>query len=774
LRTLPILLICIVIAASGFAVGTSDHGPHDPCDSYGDCIAYSISPSIHSNPDGTYYPGDVFTFNLATTEGPNTTGYSASWSFDPSEFSRSGETFSITGNKTGTFSISATVSFDVDVNGTVIVSKLTATESVRVIQLVLSVSYGMVNVTDPMTGLFLRNPDGSFYHNDSFCVQWSASFKFSSSRDDIFVNATGSLAAYLTEVSANSTGKSGMICYSIRLDAPYHNSTLIVNFGAFNWMNVSIGHSSGPVPFAVVRYSPMFASFTYMEYNAEIVNGANSSSYQRPFATLIRYGGNAPSYNYTGDANTEPFLAGNSTGERALINNYTFVTEGFNPVFYENQGSPFRFGFNDDGRVEVNITSTNKTTTALVDWGHRVVKYYFSAPVSDFRKLAPFGIEYLNVTERVYSRDFAGGTYDVVNSSYRYEPIFYDGYLVFHALDQHGNPDPNVNVTVTVLNPNPLGSYLTRKVVSIFGNDSQVLKSFRKDLYAANATAEVLKPRLARDGTWEFAVNQTNLGMEGEPPSAVQVTVNGHGTIFVYSFSNAFSLYVISSLPVQSGSRLIDWQNIAAYTFGQNVQFRSMPLTFNFSTPTLFLSWSGLPEWSGAFLPPVYEPGTYSLYYPFLYGMNNTVVVNLEGGGAAATSTAQGASVYTTIYINQPSGGARSFWVRDGNGTRGALLFSAPLLDNLGPPAPSGFEGATTFAWPPDRNGTVTLGIVNSFGVSVPIGYYQAMVHAVKGPSFDDTLLLGFLLIAAGFVLLGKAINRGSEGREAEPDDSTQ
>jgi hypothetical protein len=757
----------MVIATSGFGLGASNHGPHDPCDSYGDCITYSISPSTHSNPDGTYYPGDVFTFNLAVTAGPNTTGYSTSWSFDSGEFSMSGETFSITGNKTGTFSVSATVSFDVDVNGTVIVSKLTATESVRVIQLVLSVSYGMVNATDPTTGFVLRNPDGSFFHNDSFCVQWSASFEFSGARDDIFVNATGSLPAYLAEVSANSTGRSGTICYSIRLDAPYHNSTLIVNFNAFNWVNVSIAHSPGPVPFAVVRYSPKFASFTYMEYNAEIADGANASSYERPFATLIRYGGNAPGYNYSGDSNTAPFLAGNSTGERALINNYTFVTDGFNPVFYENQASPFRFGFNDDGQVQVNITSTNKTTSALMDWGHRVVKYYFSAPASDFRKLAPIGIEYLNVTERLYSRNFAGGDYDVVNSSYRYEPVFYDGYLVFHALDRYGDPDPNVNVTVTVLNPNPLGSYLTRKVVSTFGNDSQVLRSFRKDLYVANATAEVLRPLLARDGTWEFAINQTNLEMEGEPPSAVQVTVIGHGSTFTYFFSNAFSLYVIPGLPVQSGSGVFDWRNVTVYTFGQSLQFGSMPLTFNFSTPTQFLSWSGPPDWNGAFLPPAAEPGSYSLYYPFLYGRNNSVVVNLVGGGASAASTAQGASVYTTIYLNPPSGGAREFWVRDGNGTGGPLLFSAQLLDNMGPPAPSGFEGGVTFVWAPDRNGTVTLGIVNAFGVSVPIGYYDAMVHAVKGPNFDDTLLLVFLLVAAGFVLLGKASHRHDVKKEA-------
>ena len=214
---------------------------------------------------------------------------------------------------------------------------------------------------------------------------------------------------------------------------------------------------------------------------------------------------------------------------------------------------------------------------------------------------------------------------------------------------------------------------------------------------------------------------------------------------------------------MQSNSTVLEWQNVTGYTFGETVQFRSIPLTFNFSDPTQYLSWSGPPTWDGSFLPSEAEPGGYSLYYPFLYGGNHTVVVNLIGGGASASSVGHGASVFTTIDIGVASGGAQSFWVRDGHGTNGRLLFSSPLLDNMGPPAPPGFEGAETFAWSPDTNGTVTLGIVNAYGVSVPIGYYQATVHSAGGPTFNDTLLFVFLGIAAGFVLLGVAIQRHVE-----------
>ncbi|MDG7016365.1 MAG: hypothetical protein JRM82_03215, partial [Nitrososphaerota archaeon] len=128
----------------------------------------------------------------------------------------------------------------------------------------------------------------------------------------------------------------------------------------------------------------------------------------------------------------------------------------------------------------------------------------------------------------------------------------------------------------------------------------------------------------------------------------------------------------------------------------------------------------------------------------------------------------QGASVYTTIDVGAMSGGAQSFWVREGYGTSGRLLFSSPLLDNMGPPAPSGFEGVETFAWSPDTNGTVTLGIVNAYGVSVPIGHYQAQVQPTKVPTTDNTLILVFLSMAACFVLVGKAIHRHSIERETQ------
>ena len=756
MRALLVLLLCIVVADSLIGIGVAGSRPHDPCDSYGDCISGSIH-YIRSNPDSTLYPGDSFTFPISVTPGQNTTVASLSWSYDRSVFDRSGVSFLVAGNVTGTFPISASVTFAAN-SSQPFNSTLSLTGSVTVIQLVISQHAELVNMTGP-GGLSMRNPDGTFYRNDSFCVKWSASFQFSSGRTDILVNVSGSLPAFLRETSSNYTGntpgREGYACFAVALDSPYSNNTLPLSFNAVDWQGMSIAHVVEKVPFAVVQYSPMFSKFTYTDYNS-----APSDAYQKPFVTLVRYGGNRPGYSYAGNVNTAPFMATNSTGERALIDNCTFATEGFSPLFNENPGSAFRLGFNETGRVNLDIKSTNETSTFLFDWLHRVVKYYFVGQASDFRKLVPYGVEYLNVTEKLNSLEFAGRSEAVINTSYAYQPIFYSGNLTFQAVNQNGSPDAGVNVAVTAVNPDPLDAYLTREVAEIFGNDSQIIHAFRADLYAASSPVQTLQPRSSGDGTWEYLVNQTNLQLDGDPPSAFQVTVTGHGATFTYSFSNSFGLYLVLGLPVQSNSTLLEWQNVTAYSFGGTVQFRSIPLTFNFSAPTQYLSWSGPPTWDGSFLPSEAEPGGYSLYYPFLYGGNNTVVVNLTGGGASASSVGHGASVFTTIYIGATSGGAQSFWVRDGYGTNGRLLFSSPLLDNMGPPAPPGFEGVETFAWSPDTNGTVTLGIVNAYGVSVPIGYYQGVAYAAGGPTLDDNLLFVFLGIAVGFVLLGKAVRR--------------
>ena len=70
----------------------------------------------------------------------------------------------------------------------------------------------------------------------------------------------------------------------------------------------------------------------------------------------------------------------------------------------------------------------------------------------------------------------------------------------------------------------------------------------------------------------------------------------------------------------------------------------------------------------------------------------------------------------------------------------------------MGLPVAPGFEGVETFARSLDTNGSVSLGIVNAYEVSVP--------KSSVTPTFSACLISAFLGLAAAFVLLGKAIRR--------------
>ena len=158
MRGLLIFLLCIAVYKSVVAISLIKNGPHDPCDSYGDCVSGSVS-YIRANPDGSLYVGDSFSIPLSVTTGPNTTGYSVAWSFDRSVFDRTGDIFTTAGNKTGSFELSATVTFAGSVNAgnstQPFSSTLTVADSVTVIQLIISLNLRMVNVTDKSTGFEL-------------------------------------------------------------------------------------------------------------------------------------------------------------------------------------------------------------------------------------------------------------------------------------------------------------------------------------------------------------------------------------------------------------------------------------------------------------------------------------------------------------------------------------------------------------------------------------------------------------------------------------------
>ena len=185
------VVLLLVVPATFVAVRTRATGG-DPCDNYGDCVSSSIT-FIRSNPDGSLYLGDSFSVSVSISSGQNTRSYSISWSFDSSVFQRTGSTFTVAGNKTGIYAISASVTFtgSIQVGNTTqpFTSTLLTSQTVSIIPMNIQFRTTLVNVTDAR-GRLLRNPDGSFYRNDSFCDSWSATFAFASERTDIKINVT--------------------------------------------------------------------------------------------------------------------------------------------------------------------------------------------------------------------------------------------------------------------------------------------------------------------------------------------------------------------------------------------------------------------------------------------------------------------------------------------------------------------------------------------------------------------------------------------------------
>jgi hypothetical protein len=664
------LIIVFIILTSLTVEGNRQ----DPCDNFGNCLSASLT-YLRSNPDGTLYPGDSFTIKPLITTGPNTINYTVYWSYDSAAFTKSGDMFTVTGNETGSFTIDITAVFTMSNNST---STLSVSENVEVIQLNLNVNQlVMVNITNSY-GYLMRNPDGSFYRNDSFCVRWSASFSYSNYRKDIWINFSSS-SPLLGLLNSSSNGRFGLSCYFVRPEANYGPANLTVNFNAINWMGISIAHLVRQVPFVVVKYDPHFTYFAYMLYNSRL-----PSTYQRPFVVLVRYDYNLPGFSYKGDINTAP-ISLNDTQERAVLNNFTFTTEAWKLIVSLN--SPHvssSFNFVDAGSINAVYTQLNKSAETVFTTGfNRVQKFYFIG------NLSSFSYPYYNVTISAYSDDFAGSNRtSLFNTSYLYEPVKYDGELVFHFYNQEGKPDTTANVTITAHNPSPINVYLIDVVKSKFGNDTAVLNAFSQDLYPSNYTQQLKQAVPNTNGTIVYFINQTNYAMpqsQALPWFNVIISSQKSGLSFSYSpnppfLTNGQELSCISnclsniSYVVYNhfGLALADSSTIPSLPFNSISAYFIMPtddilaLPLNDTVSGYYVNWvSAPPPGVGApVLDPVdpltQEPGGLMQEYQMIYGLPVNIDVNTGGGGIAITGRPQplqGGSYYTISFMVYPQSG---------------------------------------------------------------------------------------------------------------------
>jgi hypothetical protein len=769
------------------------------------------------NPDGTFYPFDAFylnyTYSFQFMQQRTDVKVQVSPIYDHailrlSSYSNStsaGGFFFQMDNKTGGYSAGLTAK-TFNWQGQLLGQK-SSSSNYRIIPLVLRFSMRMQNVTDAATGFVLRNPDGSFYRNDSFRIQWEANFTFSDARKDIRINVTGFNPQSLgtVNVTTDRLERNGIFLYNVGNSSAYQPFNITYRFQTFNYYKDSLTLRCLKEPYTVVKYSPYFKEFTYMDYNS-----IAPSTYQRPFVTLVRYDGNNPGYskNYAGNTNTGPITAVNDTRERAWVNNFTFAAQGWGVSFHilnASIGSDLTFNRANAVLSYSCLNATQKTPYPSITWSDRVQKYYFLGNVTDFEKYAPKGVLYYNLTESARSASFAGlkGLW-LFNTTYLYEPVQYNGYLVFKFFDASGSPDLTANATVVSHNLSPLNVYLLDRVKARFGDDAAVLRAFERDLYPSNYTLTLKQLQHNEDGTVVYLVNQTNLAALGEtafpwfnvtvysamsgtsyqftsqPPYLTgETTTYCPGSYYIpqwlefligpqptckeisYLVPNGFSLFLLNNTALPS----LPFNNATAYYLTQDFTNLILPVNSTLSGgPVYYVNWYASSPLGPMIDPNIgvsREPGQLTTLYQLLYGENATVYVNTAGGGINLLSEGRMGWEYQFAFLFGPqSGGIARLSAVDNYSTTltdAALPSSTSSLSSFSPP---GYYGAYVTSIPVANNGTMTITLVNSWGAKTVIERIPVYVGAVPPPRVAWNFIILIVVILLGTSALSSLLIR--------------
>ncbi len=742
----------LAVAASQLIIPALSSASSDPCDVYGNCISSSVT-YIRSNPDGSLYLGDEFAVTPSVSLGPNTTSYSYSWSYDGTVLAaQRGWLLQVVANVSGTYSVTITVTFtmvETSGNSTVTLSSsLSTSESVEIRAFELTFQTELSNVTNSLHQV-LRNSDGSFYHDDEFIVNYTYGFLFMQQRPDITVVVEPQFdPSFVKLTSYSNSSSTGYFLFTVANTTGTSKITMTAK--AFDYQGALLGSKTQNQPFAVVNYAPYFKYFTYMEYNSK-----NSSAYERPFVTLLRYDGNNPGYSYGGDANTAPIVAVNDTRERALINSFNFTTMAWG-VKANLASGDISQDLSFWNQTTINLgTKTTNTTYPVLTFAHRVVKIYFTSNVGKIQGYTGQGLEYFNVTELAVSKGFAGGDYGLFNTSYLYQPFYYSGYLTVFTYGPSGL-DPSDSVNISLVTPDPLDPHLLSSLNQTFGPSQEIAKDFEDDLFPAYSNVMSLEPVSSSGGRWVFLLNDANLAMTNDTTMPyLHITVTGGSGNYSYMVPDAFSSFLIDRTLIPS----LPFQSVDGYYLDPLRQLIAIPLNFSLIAPSNpYLAW----DYNGSspsFISPItYEPGNLSSVYGFLYGGNSTIYANLGGGGAKLLNAQNEQTDFQAMVLMGPqTGGVTNLWVKDPNGN---LIVNETLTPNTESPSPSGYYGFYELSFPMSMNGTYQFGITNSWGVSSVFQTYDNVVHTPPPPDEEYILMTFFGFLVAGVYFLGKIAGR--------------
>jgi hypothetical protein len=608
------------------------------------------------------------------------------------------------------------------------------------------------NVTNSLQQV-LRNPDGSFYHEDEFVINYTYSFLFMQQRPDINVVVEPQFNPSFAKLTAfENSSATGYFLFAVANETG--TSAVTMTARAFNYQDTLLGSKVQKQPFAVVNYAPYFKYLTYMDYNS-----ANSSAYEKPFVTLVRYDGNDPGYSYAGDANTAPITAVNDTRERALINSFNFTVTGWGVNANLTSGDISQdLSFWNETAIDLGTKTTN-TTFPVLTFSQRMEKFCFVSSVPEIQSYAREGLEYFNVTELAVSKGFAGGNHGLFNTSYLYQPFNYSGYVTVFTYGPSGL-DPSDSVNISLVTPDPLDPHLLSSLNQTFGPSQQIAKGFEDDLFPAYSNVMSLEPVSSSGGRWVFLLNDTNLAMTNDTTMPyLYITVTGASGSYSYTVPDTFSSFLVNRTLIPS----LPFPNVDGYYLDQLRQLVALPLNFSLVAPSNpYLAW----DYNGSapsFISPVtYEPGNLSSVYGFLYGGNSTIYANLEGGGVRLLNAQNEQTDFQAMVLLGPqTGGATSLWVKDPNGN---LIVNDSLTSNTEPPSPSGYYGFYELSFPMSVNGTYQFGITNSWGVSSVFQTYDNVAHIPPPPNEEYFLMtfFGFLIVGLYFLGVMMKSRRGS------------
>jgi len=753
---------CLLLVAISIISGVVlQHGAAgDPCDGYGDCLSASIT-YLRANPDNSLYLGDSFRVSLIISYGPDTVSSQTTWSYDASAFSASttstGAVFRTLVNASSSYATTAIVTFTVVIcttsNGvttcTTYYPALSVQETVRTRGFILQLTTRMANFTDSQ-GHVLRNPDGSFFHDDEFFINYTYGFLFMQQRPDIKVYIDAQYdPAFVKLTKYMNSSSTGYFLFTVANRTG--TSEVTVTARAFNYLGEILGTKVQKQPFAVVNYAPYFKEFTYMDFNSK-----NASAYERPFATLILYEGNNPGYAYGGDINTAPITAVNDTRERALINSFNFTTTAWGIRANLTSGDISQdLSFWNQTSVEMGTRTTNQTFP-IITFAHRVVKFYFESNVPRIGGYTGEGLEYFNVTELAVSQHFAGGNYGLFNTTYLYEPFYYNGYITVFTYGSAGL-DPSTSVNITLVTPDPLNPHLLASLNKTFNSYPGAVHAFKVDLFPASSYVTSLKPLSSSGGRWVFLLNNTNLAMANDTQMpSLYITVTGATGSYSYSVPDAFSSFVIDQSLLPS----LPFPAVHGYYLDQQMQLVAAPLNYSLTLPrNPIIAWDYGRGGAPSFVSPItYEPGNLSRIYGFLYGGNSTIYANIDGGGASLVGVQVSQSIFHGMAMVGPqSGGADYLWVKDPSGN---VIMNESLTADTQPPSPPGYFGFYAISFPMSDNGTYQFGITNSWRVSSVFQTYDNIVHLPPPPNAEYFLMTFFGFLLVGLYFLGKIARR--------------